>query len=244
MKNRLKRYIDHLHTKMMKIMYRFAFTKSDRRAMLLLSSLIALSIGLRSYGLVRPMREWSISSEQTEMLRALAQGNKTKTTLTKHNSSAKISSKDSLRLQNRYVPPSYMVKEKFKVDLNLADTFDLQELRGIGSAFAKRIVRYRENLGGFISIDQLHEVWGIDSSLLENIRPQLYIKNPNIKKINLNEANIKTLSRHPYLDYYQAKEIYLHRQKYGAFKNVRELMQVNLMDSGTFIRVSPYLSTP
>lgn len=212
---------DHLHTKAARLVYRFAFSKSDRRAIGMLSVLILLTLFLRAYGLVKPIRTWRMAPSPNIGL-AMAQ--------------------DSTRRKSNYVPPSHMVRKTFTVDLNLADTFDLQEIRGIGSVFSKRIVKHREALGGFLHIEQLREVWGIDSALLEKIRPHVYIKSPISHKLKVNEADIKTLKKHPYLDYYQAKEIYLHRMKYGAFKSVEAVREVNLMDSGTFSRIAPYLS--
>lgn len=153
----------------------------------------------------------------------------------------KATANDSTQPKKRYIPPRYMVKKTFTVDLNVADTFDLQEIHGIGPTFAKRIVKYRETLGGFINIEQLHEVWGIDSSLFERIRKHVYIKGTHLQKININAANLTTLKKHPYLDYYQAKEIFMYRQKHGLFESVNAIMKLSLMDSGTFSRVAPYL---
>lgn len=235
----MKDIINRLKTGLSKILYRFAFTQNDRKAIGLLSGMIALSLFLRAYGLVKPVREWEITTpvslwEQPEKQKPANMKD------SKENPQKKMQD-NTMSKKNHYVPPSYMVKKKFSVDLNRADTFDLQEIYGIGPTFARRIINYRNNLGGFISLRQLHEVWGIDSSLFKKIIPHLYIQDSGIRRINLNEADIRTLRQHPYLDYYQAKEIYLHRQKYGPFRRVAELKQVNLIDSGTYSRISPYL---
>lgn len=233
---------DHLHTQMARAVYRFAFTKSDRRAIGILACIIALTVCLRAYGLVRPAAEWLPAPGS---LPETATKSNAKTTMTNkqnnRNMETQVKVNDSTRPKKRYIPPEYMVRNKFTVDLNKADTFDLQEIHGIGPAFAKRIVKYRESLGGFVRIDQLHEVWGIDSSLFDNIRAHVYIKDARPVQININEADIRTLKKHPYLDYFQAKEIYLYRQQYGAFALMEDVRQVNLMDSGTFSRIAPYL---
>ncbi|MCM1168984.1 MAG: helix-hairpin-helix domain-containing protein [Bacteroides sp.] len=233
---------DHLHTQMARGLYRFAFTRSDRRAIGILACIIALTVCLRAYGLIRPASEWlSVPGSLPE---TATESNAT-TTMTNTQDSRNMESQarlnDSSRPKKRYIPPQYMIRKKFTVDLNKADTFDLQEIHGIGPAFAKRIVKYRESLGGFVCIEQLHEVWGIDSGLFDNIRAHIYIKNVRPVQININEADIRTLKKHPYLDYFQAKEIYLYRQQYGAFTLVEDVRQVNLMDSGTFARIAPYL---
>ncbi len=143
--------------------------------------------------------------------------------------------------RSTYTPPSYMQKKAYIVAINSADTLDLKELRGIGSAYARRIVAYREKLGGFVRKEQLREVWGIDTALYARIAQQITVNASEVRKINLNSASIDQLKRHPYLDYYLAKEIVKHREKYGNFSAVEDLLKVNLIDEATFKRVKPYL---
>lgn len=208
----------------------FAFTRGDRRAMSLLLILLAGMVALRASAVVKPAKMWLASPEETAILAQLPQ--------TEEHVHA---SRDTVSRSARYTPPAYMQKRKFSVDLNVADTFDLQEIRGIGSVYAKRIVAHREKLGGFVHVEQLREVWGIDSLTYSRMLPSVYVASPVLRKINLNQADIKTLRNHPYLDYYQAKEIYLHRMKKGDFRSVEEVRDVNLMDAETFARVAPYL---
>lgn len=238
----MKKLLNRFKTKCLKVLYLFAFTKNDRRAMVILGGLISISIFLRAYGLMRPARAWFV--ETGTGISLIHQTTKTiENKMNETKPSISTCRKDSTAKKSNYAPPSYMVKKHFSVDLNIADTFDLQEIYGIGPTFAKRIIRYRKELGGFVRLAQLREVWGIDSSLFNRITRQLYIQDTNIRKININEADIRTLKQHPYLDYYQAKEIYLHREKFGHFKRVAELKKVNLIDSGTYARIAPYLST-
>lgn len=209
----------------------FAFTRGDRRAMSLLLILLAGMVALRASAVVKPAKMWLASPEETAILAQLPQTEER----------VHAASRDTVSRSARYTPPAYMQKRKFSVDLNVADTFDLQEIRGIGSVYAKRIVAHREKLGGFVHVEQLREVWGIDSLTYSRMLPSVYVASPVLRKINLNQADIKTLRNHPYLDYYQAKEIYLHRMKKGDFRSVEEVRDVNLMDAETFARVAPYL---
>ena len=133
-------------------------------------------------------------------------------------------------------------KKAIVVDLNLADTIDLQEVRGIGPAYARRIVAYRDRLGGFVHKAQLMEVWGIDSAAYHRIEPGVVLNSPPLRLLNINQLSIQELKKHPYLDYYQAKEIVRHREQYGAFENKSDLKKVNLIDADTYRRIAPYLS--
>ncbi|MBR5027803.1 MAG: helix-hairpin-helix domain-containing protein [Bacteroidales bacterium] len=131
--------------------------------------------------------------------------------------------------------------ETKKIELNTADTSDLKELRGIGSGYAKRIVKYRERLGGFCKPEQLLEVYGFTPELYEKVAPNITIDGDELRKINLNTATIDQLKRHPYLDYYQAKAIVNYREKYGKFSTVNDLLKANLIYPETFEKIKPYL---
>lgn len=128
-----------------------------------------------------------------------------------------------------------------KIELNTADTSDLKELRGIGSGYAKRIVKYRQQLGGFYKPEQLLEVYGFSQELYEKVAPNITIDGDEVRKINLNTATIDQLKRHPYLDYYQAKAIVNYREKYGKFATVNDLLKTNLIYQETFDKIKPYL---
>ncbi len=262
------RILEETRTRFLRASYFMALTKRDRHAIRFLLVLICITIALRAWGIVRPAKEWGISDlgnpfamdntylgsrfyQEAATHQETRYGNKDALPSrypsgcsTNRQKSTENRQKDTSEFpyRSRYTPPSYMVKREFTVDLNKADTFDLQELRGIGSVYSKRIIAYREKLGGFAHPEQLREVWGIDSVLYQRIAPSVYVKDPKLRKLKVNQADLYTLKKHPYLDYYQAKEIYLHRLKYGPFSTIEQIRNVNLMDSGTFSRLYPYLS--
>jgi competence protein ComEA len=126
-------------------------------------------------------------------------------------------------------------------DLNLADTTALIKLRGIGSKLAMRIVKFRENLGGFYHINQLKEVYGLDSLTVQEVCKYVYVRNPTIRKININEATAETM-KHPYLRPYQAKVIVSYRQQHGNYTSVKDLSNIKVLDAQTIEKLSPYLS--
>lgn len=132
-------------------------------------------------------------------------------------------------------------QRKFVVELNSADTMELQLLYGIGPAFARRIVKYRALLGGYIRCEQLMEVYGMDRERYDGIAAHISVDTTLIKRIPVNAATASELSRHPYLDYYQAKAIVNYRRQVGPILNVQDLYKVTLMDSTTVTKIKGYI---
>jgi len=143
---------------------------------------------------------------------------------------------------NEIIKYETKVKPIFTIDANTADTNDLQEIKGIGPAFARRIAKYRDLLGGFIKKEQLLEVFGMDSSRYNQIQSSFTINPNSISKININKASIQELKKHPYFDYYTAKSIVMYRIKNGDFKSVSEIKKANLIYDDFYEKISPYLT--
>lgn len=140
-----------------------------------------------------------------------------------------------------YDTPTPQRKQPLTVELNSADSLTLQLLHGIGPAYARRIVRYRERLGGFVSTDQLLEVYGFTPELLTHIRPHITLDTTVIKPISINSIGLKELSRHPYIEYYQARDIITLRRKGVTFSSADDLRAVPSMADSTMRRILPYL---
>lgn len=128
------------------------------------------------------------------------------------------------------------------LEINTADTLDLQQLKGIGPSFARRIVKYRDLLGGYSNHKQLLEVYGMDSTRYANIIDHIIIENKSIKKIDINKATIKELIKHPYIEFYLAKSIITQREKIGNFSSLKELMDASLIYDELFYKIKPYLT--
>ncbi|MBN1338193.1 MAG: helix-hairpin-helix domain-containing protein [Bacteroidales bacterium] len=138
--------------------------------------------------------------------------------------------------------PTGAGEEKIRIDLNEADTLDLQQLKGIGPSFARRITAYRESLGGYVSVGQLMEVYGMDSARYHAIEENLSVQKGQIKKININQAGIKEFTRHPYIDFYLAKSIIVHRDKAGFFTSVEQIREAKLVYNELYLKIAPYLT--
>ena len=150
---------------------------------------------------------------------------------------------DSLK-RNQQSRTFYNIPTKQKtpiIELNSADTLDLQALSGVGPAYAKWICDYRDKLGGFARIEQLKEVYKMTSELYQKLIPQVALDATTIRKIDINTASFKEILRHPYLDYYLTKKIIEHRTTEGLFKTLDDLKAIYLLDDITFEKVKPYL---
>lgn len=133
-------------------------------------------------------------------------------------------------------------RQPLVVELNSADTLTLQLLHGIGPAYARRIARYRDRLGGFTNKAQLLEVYGFTPELLEHIGPSLTIDTTDIRRMDINSVELKQLIKHPYIEYYQARDIVQLRNKGVVFRTADDLRAVPSMADSTLERLLPYIS--
>jgi len=129
------------------------------------------------------------------------------------------------------------------IDINNADTTELKKVPYIGSAFALRIVKYRQLLGGFYSVEQLKEVHGLDNELFLKIAPYLTVsENPELQTIAINQSSLDKLKSHPYINFYQAKVIVELRKKKGKIRNISELVLLEEFSENDLKRLVYYLS--
>ena len=128
-----------------------------------------------------------------------------------------------------------------KLDINSLDSIELQKIPGIGLKTASRIVQYRKKLRGFAHIHQLKEIYTIDSNRFSQIEPYLYADNSKIKKININQAEIKELVQHPYIDYSVAKSIVVYRQNQGNYNKVEDIKKAIHFYDELYQKIIPYL---
>ena len=125
--------------------------------------------------------------------------------------------------------------------LNAADTAEWKKIPGIGGTFAARIVKYRNLLGGFVSVEQLREVYGIDNELFSRISPYIQA-DENFRKLQINELEFKDLLRHPYLNYKQVQAIVNLRKRKGNIASIHELAMLDEFTSEDIFRIEPYLA--
>lgn len=136
-------------------------------------------------------------------------------------------------------------KPKFQpvlLELNTADTAQLQKLYGIGPSYAKRIVKYRELLGGYLSKQQLLEVYGMDSTRYLPIVDNLLVDTTFRTRLNINMADTKELMRHPYIGKNVARAITNYRTQHGKFTSIEELKKIHLINDSIYSQLRPYIT--
>ena len=134
------------------------------------------------------------------------------------------------------------VESRIFLELNSVDTLEITMIRGIGRSYARRIISYRERLGGFYNTNQLAEVYGFPKDLIPSIQNQIWVDTMAISKININLVDYHELRRHPYLTDYQARAIIYYRETMTNYSSLDELTLHKLIDKDTFLKIKPYIT--
>ncbi len=142
------------------------------------------------------------------------------------------------------VNPTHKITDKpiFKININTADTSELDNIKGISFGTASRMLRYKERLGGYINKEQFKEVWGMDSNTYEVLIANTLIEQNAQKRININKADLKTLGTHPYIGYKLAKLIVNYRTQHGDYVSVQDLFKIHVMNEEIFSKIEAYIS--
>ncbi|QDW23728.1 hypothetical protein FFJ24_002345 [Pedobacter sp. KBS0701] len=150
-----------------------------------------------------------------------------------------------INASRNYVPfekKEYAKKAVVIVDINKADSTQLDGIKGIGGTFALRIIKYRERLGGFYKKEQLLEVYGLDSGKYAEIKDQIEISNTPLKTININTATFNDLKRNPYLSFKQINAIIQYRKQHGNYANPSDLKKIIILNQQVIDKITPYIS--
>jgi len=127
------------------------------------------------------------------------------------------------------------------VNINTADTSAFIALPGIGNKLALRIVNFRDKLGGFYSIGQIGETYGLPDSVFRKIKPFLKLETNNIKKFNINTATKDEMRSHPYIKWNLANAIVEYRNQHGNFSSLEDLKNISLVTTDVFDKIKFYL---
>ncbi|WP_339918642.1 helix-hairpin-helix domain-containing protein [uncultured Flavobacterium sp.] len=136
----------------------------------------------------------------------------------------KMNNKGYVKYENK----AFAKKEKVAlIDINLATQEDLIKIYGIGEVISLRILKLKESLGGFVSMEQMNDVWGLSPEVVENLNSHFKVYAlPLLHKIDINNASLKEISQFSYFRYALAKEIVTYRSMNGDIKNVEDLIKI------------------
>lgn len=146
-------------------------------------------------------------------------------------------SRDSREPRDSSLHYPVKIKENEHVVLNTADTAQLRTVPGIGTYYAKEIVRHGQWLGGYVSIDQLDEIEGFP----QESKKYFVIQGASPKKLNVNKLTLQQLRKHPYINYYQAKTIVDYRRLHGKIASLDDLRLSKDFPPEAIRRLEPYV---
>lgn len=131
------------------------------------------------------------------------------------------------------------------IELNTADTASLQLIRGIAGYTARQIIRLRDELGGYYSVEQIREIERLRR--IDSIIPHLMVDTTLIRPLMINKLGVERLSQHPYIRFEQAKAIREWRHRHGPILSIETLRDLEMNGHKTFseaelLRLRPYLS--
>lgn len=218
-----------------------SFSKSERITFLSLTVLIVLllilSCGIKAIKFSdapNSLDEVMIREFYNSLNDSIDSVNNERVNMARHYSSYRVKNKSpqfndriSKFPKRKEFPPESKTRDVMQIEINRADTAIFALLPGVGHVISSRIVRYRNSLKGFYVKDQLLEVYGVDSLLYTKISPYLVVDSIYLEQLNLNQISIARMKNHPYLSFYQAKEIYEQRVKFGNFKSINDILALN-----------------
>lgn len=147
---------------------------------------------------------------------------------------------DVSTIDSRFRKPAQ--KELTILDINSADSASLEALPWIGEKMASRIIKFRDACGGFYTVDQIAGIYGVSDTAFLHFRSYLQIGKKEIRRLNVNTDPIDILSKHPYIQYRQAKALVAYRTQHGPFKSGQDLLAIPMFDTLWLDKIQPYLS--
>jgi DNA uptake protein ComE-like DNA-binding protein len=132
-------------------------------------------------------------------------------------------------------------KVQYPIDLNSADSETIVSLYGIGPKMASKIINYRNSLGGFLSLNQLNDIYMFNEDLLFDLKGKIYVDSNAVTKFNLNKVKLETLQNHPYFKFRLSKVIINYRDQHGAFHSLNDLRKIVIITDSVYNRIVPYL---
>lgn len=205
------------------------FNRSQRNAILFLLGLQSLLLFFPDIGNVSTSQDLDIILDTLQIAEIFPEGKKT---------AMRVGVQASKREKR---PIATQVKSYSRIDINAADSAAWKQFRGIGPVLASRIIKFRDKLGGFVAIEQVAETYGLPDSVYRAAVPYLYLEKAH-QKLDLNQADLKTLVAHPYIEYPLALGIVRLREKTGKLEQEEQLFEKFPEWEAQIRKLLPYIS--
>jgi DNA uptake protein ComE-like DNA-binding protein len=201
----------------------FGYSRRERRSTFILLNIIVVLLGIRY---LYPARDMSLKEIPIEFLEnKIDIGTIIQDTQT-------VSKKKDLKT-SKY--------RRSLLNLNSCDSASLEALPGIGPVLSSRIIKYRNLIGGYVSVAQLKEIYGLPEETFNMISSRVLADSLAIRKIRINESDYKQLIRHPYFQKNEVYAILKYRELEGKITGIGEMIENNLISPETGRRIKPYL---
>ena len=201
----------------------FGYSRRERRSTFILLNIIVVIFGLRY---IYPSGDNTLKVIPLELLN--------------NNTDNSLMIRDTHILIRQQVPKN-PVRKRPVLNLNICDSASLVALPGIGPVLSSRIIKYRNLIGGYVSVDQLKEVYGLPEETFEMISARVEADSLTIREIRINEWDYRQLIRHPYFERSEVSAILKYRELNGRISGIREMIENNLVSVETAKRIRPYL---
>jgi len=201
----------------------FGYSRRERRSTFILLNIVVIITGIRY---LFPFHEISLREIPLDLIESRVDTGLQKT------------DHQAIPVQKQSKPP---VVRKRVLDLNSCDSASLEALPGIGPVLSVRIIKYRNLLGGFASVDQLREVYGLSAETFDMISQRVFADSLTVRKIRINEADFKALIRHPYFQRTEVSAILRYRELKGVITDLRVMVDNNLISTETAGKIGVYL---
>ncbi len=216
-----------------------SFSRFERNGIIFLSVLLILSIVFQRYIVSCFSTETSLSKadlQKINQLKVQIENAKNSYNYPKQINSVSTGTSMESSYKSR--------KEDFIIEINSASVEDYEKLYGVGKVLSQRIVKFRDKLGGFYSVSQIKDVWGIEDSVFDNFKSKLSVKPVKANKININEASYDELTANPYFFSTLAKQIIGFRTKVRGFETIEDVKQLYYVRDHpeVYDKIVPYIS--
>jgi len=228
------------------------FTKQEQTSILVLLALIAITICvprlreslLPAYIPIDSTFQAEVTAFQQQMAAAdtVKARRRYPHSPDKQSHSAYYQPGDFPRTAHRPLPTANFPQRKpLIIYINSADSSAWEALPGIGPTLAARLIRFREKLGGFYSIAQVAETYGLPDSTFKKIQASLRLDSGSLKKLNINQMDEKSLGQHPYIRYKLARLIVQYRSNHGPFSHPKDLYNIPLVNDSIYRKLEKYI---